>query len=68
MKDFRLTERFRAQFRVDAFNLFNTPQFQNGSFNANESNIQAATGIIYGSPQVRQFSERQMQFAFRLTF
>jgi hypothetical protein len=68
MKNFRLTERFTAQFRVDAFNLFNTPQFQNGSFNTNASNIQVATGIIYGSPQVRQFSERQMQFAFRLTF
>ena len=68
MKDFSLTERFKAQFRVDAFNLLNTPQFQNGSFNANASNIQTATNIIYGSPQVRQFSERQMQFAFRLTF
>jgi hypothetical protein len=68
MKDFRLTERFKAEFRVDAFNLFNHPQFQNGSFNTNASNIQSSTNIIYGSPQVRQFSERQMQFAFRLTF
>jgi len=33
LKNFKLTERFTAQFRVDAFNLFNHPQFQNGSFN-----------------------------------
>jgi hypothetical protein len=67
MKDFKLTERFKAEFRVDAFNLFNHPQFQNGSFNTNASNIKS-TNIIYGGPQVRQFSERQLQFAFRLTF
>jgi len=67
MKDFKLTERFKAEFRVDAFNLFNHPQFQNGSFDTNASDIKS-TNIIYGSPQVRQFSERQLQFAFRLTF
>jgi hypothetical protein len=67
MKDFRLTERFKAEFRVDAFNLFNHPQFQNGSFNTNASNIKS-TNIIYGGPQVRQFSERQLQFAFRFMF
>jgi len=68
MKNFKLTERFTAQFRVDAFNLFNTPQFQNGSFNTDVSNIPKGTSTIYGAPQVRDFSERQMQFAFRLTF
>jgi hypothetical protein len=68
MKDFRLTERFKAEFRVDAFNLFNHPQFHNGSFDTNASDIKSATNIIYGSPQVRQFSERQLQFAFRFIF
>lgn len=68
MKDFKLTERFKAEFRVDAFNLFNHPQFQNGSFDTDASHIQKSTNIIYNSPQVRQFSERQLQFAFRFTF
>ena len=67
MKDLRLTERFTAEFRVDAFNLFNHPQWQNGIFDTNASDAKS-TNIIYGGPQVRQFSERQLQFAFRLTF
>lgn len=68
MKDFKLTERFKAEFRVDAFNLFNHPQFQNGSFNTGINlGSGSATGTTQGA-QVRQFSERQLQFAFRLTF
>jgi len=68
LKNFKLTERFTAQFRVDAFNLFNHPQFQNGSFN---TGINLGTGSSMGTTQgaqARQFSERQLQFAFRLTF
>jgi carboxypeptidase family protein len=68
MKDFRLTERFRAQFRVDAFNLFNHPQFQNGSFNTGINLAGGSATMTTQGAQVRQFSERQMQFAFRLTF
>jgi Carboxypeptidase regulatory-like domain len=70
MKDFKLTERFKAEFRVDAFNLFNHPQFQNGSFNTAINfggGATTATGTMSGA-QARQFFERQMQFAFRLTF
>jgi hypothetical protein len=68
MKDFKLTERFKAEFRVDAFNLFNHPQFQNGSFN---TGINLGSGTSPGTTQgaqVRQFTYRQLQFAFRLTF
>ena len=68
MKNFKLTERFTAQFSVDAFHLFNSPQWQNGSFN---TAINVGSGTATLSPQgaqVRQFSERQLQFAFRLTF
>jgi hypothetical protein len=68
MKDFKLTERFKAEFRVDAFNLFNHPQFQNGSFN---TGINLGSGSSPGTSQgaqVRQFSERELQFALRLTF
>lgn len=68
MKNFKLTERFIAQFRGDVFNLFNTPQFQNGSFN---TGINLGTGTSAGTSQgaqVRQFSERQLQLAFELKF
>jgi hypothetical protein len=68
MKDVRLTERFKAEFRVDAFNVFNHPQFQNGSFN---TGINLGSGTAPGTTQgaqVRQFSERQLQFAFRFIF
>lgn len=68
MKNFKLTERFTAQFRVDAFNLFNSPQWQNGSFNT-ALNLGSGTATMTSQgAQVRQFSERQLQFAFRLTF
>jgi len=68
MKNFKLTERFTAQFRVDAFNLFNSPQWQNGSFN---TGINLGSGTSTGTSQgasTRDFTERELQFAFRLTF
>jgi hypothetical protein len=68
MKDFTLTERFKAEFRVDAFNLFNHPQFQNGSFNTGISLGSGSATITTQGAQVRQFSERQLQFAFRFIF
>jgi hypothetical protein len=68
MKDFRVTERFKAEFRVDAFNVLNHPQFQNGSFN---TGIQLGSGTSTGTTQgaqTRNFSERELQFAVRITF
>jgi hypothetical protein len=44
MKNFKLTERFTAQFSVDAFHLFNSPQWQNGSFN---TAINLGSGTCY---------------------
>jgi len=68
MKDVALYERLKAEFRVDAFNLFNHPQFANGSFN---TGIQLGGGSSTGSSQgaqTRNLSERELQFAVRLIF
>lgn len=67
MKDFAATERVKIEFRADAFNLFNTPQFQNASFNTNLGNGPTSTGT--SNPAATRFaSERQMQFALEVKF
>ncbi|MEJ7609328.1 MAG: hypothetical protein WKF37_24405 [Bryobacteraceae bacterium] len=59
-KTFQLTEALKLQFRTEAFNLFNTPQF--GLPNANIGSAAAGTiTSIVGNP-------RQLQFALRLSF
>jgi len=70
MKDIALHERYKIEFRADVFNLFNTPQFTNGSFNSGVSNGTVTNNLttITGSAQTRFSSERQMQFAFRFLF
>jgi hypothetical protein len=60
VKNFRVTERVNAQFRLDAFNLFNTPQF--GFPNA-----------AIGSPTVGRITStiadnRDLQFALKVEF
>src|SRR5215813_5671466 len=61
-KNFTLTERVKMQFRAEGFNILNHPQFVNPDSNVNDgSNF----GVITST---RQFSERQIQFAFRFTF
>lgn len=61
-KNFTLTERVKMQFRAEGFNILNHPQFTNPDANVNDgSNF----GVITGT---REFSERQIQFAFRFMF
>jgi hypothetical protein len=62
-KDFRLTERFRFQFRAEAFNLSNTPQFDVGTINRTqgETSFGRIAGTLSGT-------ERHVQFALRLMF
>ena len=60
-KDFVFTERFRAQFRMEAANLFNTPQFSAPDNNAQDKNFGVVTSTAPGS-------ERHIQFSLRLRF
>jgi hypothetical protein len=61
-KNVAVTERFRAQFRVQAYNLTNTPHFGNpGDTNLNDGHIGQINGILTNS-------YRQVELAMRLTF
>ncbi|HEY3835079.1 MAG TPA: carboxypeptidase regulatory-like domain-containing protein, partial [Bryobacteraceae bacterium] len=57
-KSFLLTERFRLDFRAEAFNLFNRTVFSNPTTNLNSS----AFGIVSGQAN----SPRDMQMALKL--
>jgi hypothetical protein len=60
-KDFPFTERWRAQFRMEATNMFNTPQFSYPDNNAQDHNFGVITSTNSGS-------ERHVQFSVRLMF
>jgi hypothetical protein len=60
-KDFRITERVTTQFRVEAFNLTNSVQWQNPTGDMNNGDF----GLL---KSVRIASEREVQFALRVTF
>jgi len=59
-KSFAVVERFSLQFRAEAFNLFNTPQF--GRPNSNMNNAQF--GVISATAN----DPRQLQFGLKLLF
>jgi len=60
-KEFRIMERVRSQLRAEFFNVANTPVFANPSGDISSSDF----GRIRGT---RLSSERQIQFALRITF
>jgi hypothetical protein len=69
VKKFRITERLNAQFRVDAFNVFNHPVYAfsqnngaNGCIDCQGGNNGKITGLEGGSTM------RQLQFAIRFDF
>jgi Mandelate racemase / muconate lactonizing enzyme, N-terminal domain len=65
-KDFPFNESatHRLQFRAEAFNLLNTPQFNNP--NAQIGNPAAGTIVSAGAPLLYQRTSRQMQLALKL--
>ena len=60
-KGIPINERFRFQFRAEAFNLFNTPQFGTPGVNIHNSDF----GVINST---QPGSERKMQLALRFLF
>ena len=60
-KNFNITERFGGQFRIEGFNILNTPQFQNPGASGNPSGVN-------NNVTTRFSSERQVQVALRFTF
>jgi hypothetical protein len=60
-KDFHVTERVVTQFRAEFFNLTNTPHFVNPDANFTDGNFGKLTNTAFSS-------ERQIQFALRVTF
>ena len=60
-KGFRVTERVGIQFRTEALNLFNTPQFRTPNNNRQDGNFGQVTQTLDGS-------ERKIQMQLRLQF
>jgi hypothetical protein len=60
-KDFPFTERWKIQFRAEAYNIANTPQFYFPDYTLGDSKFGQVTATQTGS-------ERHIQFALRLQF
>jgi hypothetical protein len=72
-RNFKVSERFNMQFRTEAFNVTNTPAFNNPGNNASGP-TRAADGITitnlngFSSITSAQATERQIRFALKLLF
>lgn len=60
-KSFRITERWRVQYRAEAFNIANTPQWNRPGNNVQDADFGVVTGTQAGS-------ERRLQMALRIMF
>jgi len=73
-KDFVITERYRVQFRAEAFNLFNTPEFNAPDGNLGDAVLSSSGVPIPGEGNFGKITgtqsgtERHIQFAFRFQF
>ncbi len=67
-KDFALTERFKFQFRGEAYNLANTPQFDRPNANLSDSKLAGGNENFGKVTQSIAGTERHIQFSLRLQF
>ncbi len=69
-KTFAITEKFKFQFRAEAFNAFNTPWLAGTGFGTSTSNIAISTfgQIQKSSESGSAFENRVIQFGFKLIF
>jgi hypothetical protein len=71
-RDFPISERFKLQFRAEAFNVSNTPWFNNPGATASSATRNAAGEItnLGGFTEITtaQPTERQFRFALKLMF
>jgi hypothetical protein len=66
-RNFQLSERWRMQFRSEAFNVTNTPKFGNPSTNASAAGFMTVTSALTTSGSV-EGGERAIRFALRFSF
>jgi hypothetical protein len=66
-RNFQLSERWRMQFRSEAFNVTNTPKFANPSSNVSAAGFMTVTSALTTSGSV-EGGERSIRFALRFSF
>jgi len=67
-KDFAFTERWKLQFRSEAFNLLNTPVFNTPGMSVTDSVLLKGNGNFGRITSTVTGTERRLQFALRLSF
>ena len=63
-KNFAIAEASRVEFRAEAFNVFNTPQFNNPNASIGFTGVARITSA--GNPTVYQRTSRQIQLALKI--
>ncbi|MGH9326274.1 MAG: hypothetical protein ACRD2B_06245 [Terriglobia bacterium] len=69
-RDFTIKERFKLEFRVEAYGLTNTPQFANPSANVSGASFSNGTvTALNGYDTISAATgQRQVRFALKLSF